>query len=102
MNPYSGAKYSDTSQKLLNKYPNASTVHDNGMDTIIYWKLVRKDSYDVVKAAVIEQLPDGGVSDIRVAEGLNMSSRTLQRELNEKTARLSTPLSRVHGSTSII
>ncbi len=70
-------------KRLTSSNPLMSQINDN--EVIKY--LAKLDANDIVqrtKAVIIEQLPDGRVSDIGVAEELNMSNRTLQRKLNEK------------------
>ena len=47
-------------------------------------KLDENDIVQRVKASIIELLPDGKMSDTRVAETLYMSNRTLQRKLEEQ------------------
>ena len=72
-------------QRLSGSNPLMLQVHDQEM--IRY--LARLDKNDIVqrvKNSVLELLPDGGISDSRVAQALSMSDRSLQRKLkNEGT-----------------
>lgn len=44
----------------------------------------RSDILNRTLAAIIEQLPSGGVSEITIAKDLNLTTRTLHRKLGEK------------------
>ena len=55
-------------------------------DKIVTQRLARLDKDDIVarvRAALIEQLPLGGISDDTVAEALHISARTMHRKLTE-------------------
>ncbi len=70
----------DANKQLSSSNPLMSQVHDQ----IMVKYLAEIDSDDIVeqvKAAIIDLLPDGRVSDTKIAESLFMSSRTLQRRL---------------------
>lgn len=70
----------DVNKHLSSSNPLMSQVHDQ----IMVKYLAGIDSDDIVeqvKAIIIEQLPDGRVTDAKTAESLYMSSRTLQRRL---------------------
>jgi len=68
---------------LQGSNPLLSTLHDQYM--IDY--LAQLDNSDIqhrVRAAIIQQLPDGNINDKKVAEALYMNVRTLQRRLQKE------------------
>lgn len=71
-----------------------SLVHDQIM--LKYLATLDDDNIiERVKAAIIELLPDGRMSDVKVAEMLFMSNRTLQRKLSAKNTSFKTILTEV-------
>ena len=70
-------------QLLPGSNPLMSQINDNEMIKYLA-KLNTGDIIQRTKAAIIEHLPDGRASDSAIAKSLHMSSRTLQRKLNEK------------------
>lgn len=62
--------------------PLMSQLNDNEMIKYLA-KLNADDIIQRTKAEIIKQLPDGRASDNIIADSLHMSSRTLQRKLNE-------------------
>lgn len=73
---------------ILNKpLPTANTDLARANDAIITGYLAKLDRSDIamqVKAKLIEHLPSGHVSEIMIADALNVSQRTLQRKLREQ------------------
>ncbi|MEJ2177032.1 MAG: helix-turn-helix transcriptional regulator, partial [Gammaproteobacteria bacterium] len=62
--------------------PLMSQLNDNEMIKYLA-KLNADDIIQRTKAEIIKHLPDGRASDNIIADSLHMSSRTLQRKLNE-------------------
>lgn len=73
---------------ILNKpLPTANTDLARANDGIITEYLAHLDRSDIamrVKAKLIEHLPSGHVSEITIADTLNVSQRTLQRKLRDQ------------------
>jgi len=62
--------------------PHLATLSDQYIITYLA-ELDKNNIVQRVKGAIIEMLPSGGVYDEKVAKRLNMSTRSLQRKLNE-------------------
>ena len=60
--------------------PHLATLSDQYIVTYLS-ELDKNNIVQRVNGAIIEMLPSGGVSDEKVAERLNMSTRSLQRKL---------------------
>jgi AraC-like DNA-binding protein len=74
--------------------PLLSALHDQFM--IDY--LAQLDNSDIqhrVRAAIIQQLPDGNINDCKVAEALYMNVRTLQRRLQKEHTTFKTQVNSV-------
>ena len=75
------------SEDLDKRLPGSNTLMSQVHDQEIIRYLARLDEHDIVhrvKNAIIELLPDGRMSDTKVAEALLMSNRSLQRKLEEQ------------------
>jgi len=84
----------DVNKHLSSSNPMISQVHDQIM--IKYLAEIDDDNIvERVKATIIEQLPDGRISDMKVAEALFMSNRTLQRKLQAMDTSFKTILTAV-------
>ncbi len=84
----------DIDKQLPSSNPLMSQVHDQ----IMVKYLADLDDGDIVervKAEIIELLPDGRLSDLKVAESLYMSNRTLQRKLQAANTSFKTILTEV-------
>lgn len=90
----------DVDKQLSSSNPLMSQVHDQ----IMIKYLAEIDDDDIVehvKAAIIDQLPDGRVSDSKIAESLFMSSRTLQRRLQNAGTSFKTILTEVRQGLAL-
>ncbi len=67
-------------QQLDGANPQLAQLNDQLMISTLA-KLNRKNIEQRVKAAIIEQLPSGNISQVKVADALHMSVRNLQRKL---------------------
>lgn len=84
----------DVEKELSSSNPLMSQVHDQIM--VNYLAGINDDDIiERVKSEIIDQLPDGRVSDIKIAESLFMSSRTLQRRLQNADTSFKTVLTEV-------
>lgn len=68
---------------LQSSNPLLSTLHDQYMVNYLA-QLDKTNIQERVRAAIIEYLPDGNISDSIVAEALYMNVRTLQRRLQKE------------------
>ena len=69
------------------RLPSSNPLLAEINDQLMVKYLAQLDENDIiqrVKAIIIELLPDGKISDVKVAKQLNMSNRTLQRKLQDK------------------
>jgi AraC-like DNA-binding protein len=67
--------------------PSANPVLEQMNERIVMKRLGQLDKADTVgrvRAAILEQLPAGNISDESVAAALHMTSRTLHRRLKER------------------
>lgn len=90
----------DVNKQLSSSNPLMSQVHDQ----IMIKYLAEIDSDDIieqVKAKIIDQLPDGRISDSKIAESLFMSSRTLQRRLHSAGTSFKTILTEVRQGLAL-
>ena len=84
----------DIDKQLSSSNHLMSQVHDQIM--LKYLADLEDDNIiEHVKAAIIDQLPDGRVSDAKIAESLYMSNRTLQRRLQKANTSFKTILTEV-------
>lgn len=73
----------DATKPLTGSSPAMVALHED----VIRRQLADLDRSDILNrtlAAIMEQLPSGGVSEITVAKDLNLTTRTLHRKLSEK------------------
>jgi len=78
-----GIKLSDAQKPLTGASRKMVLMHEE----IIRRQLADMDRSEILNrtlAAILEQLPSGSVSEVSVANALNMSKRTLHRKLSEK------------------
>ena len=68
---------------LQGSNPLLSTLHDQYMINYLS-QLDKTKIQERVRAAIIEQLPDGNINDHKVADALYMNVRTLQRRLQKE------------------
>ncbi|MGD9077874.1 MAG: AraC family transcriptional regulator [Desulfobacterales bacterium] len=74
--------------------PHLAKIHDQ----YIIRYLAELDKHNIVqrvKGAIVDMLPSGGVCDEKVAQRLNMSTRSLQRKLQDVRTTFSTLLNEV-------
>jgi AraC-like DNA-binding protein len=81
-------------KRLQISNPLLSTLHDQYMINYLA-QLDKTNIQERVKSAIIQQLPDGNISDSRVAEFLHMNVRTLQRRLHKENTTFKTQLNNV-------
>ena len=84
----------DVDKHLSSSNPLMSQVHDQIMVEYLA-NLNNDDIVEHVKVAIIDLLPDGRISDTKIAETLYMSSRTLQRRLHNVDTSFKTILTEV-------
>jgi AraC-like DNA-binding protein len=73
----------DAAKRLTGSNPMLVALHED----VIKRQIAELDESDIVNrasVAIMDQLPSGGVSEVSVAEALNMTTRTLHRRLDEK------------------
>ena len=90
----------DVDRRLPGSNPMMSQIHDQ--EIIRY--LARLDKNDIVqkvKNAIIELLPDGRLSDNKVAEALFMSPRNLQRKLEAEGTTFKTLLTEIRRDLAL-
>ena len=76
-------KNQDATKQLTNSSPMLVALHED----IIRRHIAELDRSDIINrtlVVIMDQLPSGGVSEVSVAEVLNMTTRTLHRKLVEK------------------
>ncbi|MEJ2534533.1 MAG: AraC family transcriptional regulator [Gammaproteobacteria bacterium] len=70
----------------LRTLPSANPILAQMNERVVIQRLAKLDQEDIpnrARAAIMEQLPSGQVSDESVAEALHMTSRTLHRRLSD-------------------
>ncbi len=90
----------DIDRRLPGSNPMMSQIHDQ--EIIRY--LARLDKNDIVqkvKNAIIESLPDGRISDNKIAEALFMSPRNLQRKLEAEGTTFKTLLTEIRRDLAL-
>ena len=75
--------FEDADMKLAGSNPHLALLNDQVMIQYLA-DLDKSDTVSRVKAAMLEQLPSGNLTESSVAEALHISTRTLQRQLQEK------------------
>ena len=76
-------RHQDAIKPLTGSSPMMVDLHED----IIKRQIAELDRSDIINRALVvimDQLPSGGVSEVSVAEALNMTTRTLHRRLVEK------------------
>ncbi|NRB71941.1 MAG: AraC family transcriptional regulator [Xanthomonadales bacterium] len=76
-----------SSRDLDRPLPSANHVLAHMNDRIVVQRLAKLDQDDIpnrVRAAIMEQLPCGTISDESVADALHMTSRTMHRKLKQE------------------
>ena len=76
-------KNQDASKQLTGSSPMLVALHEDIIRRHIA-ELDRSDILNRTLVVIMDQLPSGGVSEVSVAESLNMTTRTLHRRLAEK------------------
>ncbi len=87
-------------KRLSGSNPFLSQINDQLMVEYLA-KLDEDDIVHRVKAAIIELLPDGRISDVKVATKLYMGNRTLQRRLEDKGTTFQTILTDVRKEMAV-
>ena len=77
--------FEDADMKLASSNPQLAQLNDQIMVQYLA-NLDKSDTVSRVKAAILEILPSGNLTESAVAEMLHISNRTLQRQLQEKNA----------------
>jgi AraC-like DNA-binding protein len=75
-------KSQDATKQLIGSNPMLVALHEDVIKRQIA-ELNRSDILNRTLAAIMDQLPSGGVSEISVAKALNMTKRTLHRKLGD-------------------
>jgi AraC-like DNA-binding protein len=73
----------DADKRLTGSNPMLVALHEDVIKRQIA-ELDRSDILNRTLAAIMDQLPSGGVSEVSVAKELNLTARTLRRKLHEK------------------
>jgi AraC-like DNA-binding protein len=76
-------KNQDATKQLTGSSPMLVALHED----VIRRQIAELDRSDIINrtlVVIMDQLPSGGVSEVSVAEALNMTTRTLHRRLAEK------------------
>ncbi len=81
-------------KRLESSNPLLSTLHDQYMINYLA-QLDNSNIQERVRAAIIQHLPDGNISDSIVAEALYMNPRTLQRRLQKENTTFKTQVNSV-------
>ena len=76
-------KKADALKTLTGSNPTLAALHDDVIKRNIA-ELDRSDTINRAVAAIIGQLPSGGVSEKSIARELNLTTRTLHRKLREQ------------------
>jgi len=84
----------DVDKRLPSSNPLLSQINDQEMIKYLA-NLDKNDIVQGVKATIIKLLPDGKISDVKVADALFMSNRKLQRKLQAKGTTFKTILTDV-------
>ncbi len=92
--------HKDTNKRLPGSNEMMSQIHDQEMIRYLA-KLDDGDIVNKVKNVILEQLPDGRMSDTRVAETLFMSNRNLQRKLEAQNTTFKTILTQIRQELAI-
>ena len=87
-------KNHEANKQLTGSSPMLVALHED----VIKRQIADLDRSDIIKRTVVtimEQLPSGGVSEVSVADALNVTKRTLHRKLSEKDVGFSSLLTGV-------
>ncbi len=79
---------------LTSANPYLAQIHDQIMIEYLA-HLDKNDVIQLVRSAIVEQLPSGDVTDARIAAALNRTERTLQRQLRNKGTTFKTLLNEI-------
>ena len=90
----------DIDKRLPGSNPMMSQIHDQEIIRYLA-KLDKNDIIQKVKNAIIELLPDGRMSDHKVAEALYMSPRNLQRKLESEGTTFKTLLTEIRRDLAL-
>lgn len=90
----------DVDRHLPGSNPLMSQIHDQEIIQYLS-RLDRNDVVQKVKNAIIELLPDGRISDRKVAEALFMSPRNLQRKLETQGTTFKTLLTDIRRDLAL-
>ena len=85
---------------LTSSNPQLAQINDQVMINYLA-RLDKEDIVQQVKAAIIDQLPSGNVTEDTVAEAIFISKRSLQRKLNEKGTTFKTILTEVRQDLAL-
>jgi len=102
-----GAKYNQiilpldaVNKQLTSSNPQLAQINDQVMIKYLA-KMDKDDIIQQVKAAIIDQLPSGNVTDDTISEAIYTSKRTLQRKLNEQGTTSKTILTEVREDLAL-
>ena len=87
-------------KQLTSSNPQLAQINDQVMINYLA-RLDKEDIVQQVKAAIIDQLPSGNVTEDSVAEAVYTSKRSLQRKLNEKGTTFKTILTEVRQDLAL-
>ena len=87
-------------KQLTSSNPQLAQINDQVMINYLA-KLDKEDIVQQVKAAILDQLPSGNVTEETVAEAVYTSKRSLQRKLNEKGTTFKTILTDVRQDLAL-
>ena len=90
----------DIDKRLPGSNPLMSQIHDQAIIEYLA-RLDKKDIVQKVKNAIVELLPDGRISDQKVAEALFMSPRNLQRKLEAEGTTFKTLLTEIRRELAL-
>lgn len=85
---------------LTSSNPQLAQINDQVMINYLA-KLDKDDIVQQVKAAIIDQLPSGNVTEDSVAETIYISKRSLQRKLNDKGTTFKTIMTEVRQDLAL-
>ena len=88
--------FEDADKQLAGSNPHLAQLNDQVMIKYLA-NLDKADIVSRVKAAILDQLPSGNISDSAVAEALHVSNRTMQRQLQTENTNFKTLLNEVRS-----
>ena len=86
----------DADQRLAGANPHLARLNDQVMIKYLA-NLDKADTVSRVKAAILDQLPSGNVTESSVAEALHISNRTMQRQLQAENTNFKSLLNEVRS-----